>query len=849
MARDGSSKPSKKKPKDQRRNLRLWAEGNREKVLLPYLPDYAAAMGRGSVQERKLLRKICREYHVRIPWTVADHEEPVLQPWDPKAPIPLEVLSEEQEVLKIARVDELNSRIRRWYRYRLRRTHKYRRTTGLDPAKDPFARLLGKLSGLTAPPKARQAYQQFMHESYKEKCEAIVNNKLAEFLSKNPGATKSRKVAFSARVSKEIFMALSAVEREQIANRAKTEADTAKATYKAALQQAPATTPQARQQALDRLTDFMAPILAEIFNTTGCHATLIVGGPIPEYGGEISTRHISFGRNLTATADHWGQWDEARFSKQVSSFFVEYLQTAYTATDCANAALPGTQGGNTTEPHTSTKAVYSRTSGTTGAVGSGEHSDSDSSESESSDSDSDSETLSDSDLGSGNKRRKKQRVASAITITQSSLPPLALSTQSQLPPTTSSQSASAPLEPTIPNDGLWNFSGDLVGWQASSFPPLSSDSSTPPGSLVTQGSAVPIFPTTTTAASSSPSSFEAPSGMFHAFNPIPATQRMSAPSFTSFTPQNPIPGGLSELLASDFDSIDFGVFPPTISTASIPDAPGSPVSVSVSQTHQLVTPNVLPTAIGAPNLTCITSSVDAPTNALTAESTVTNTPPSGGTTCTTPEASSPKRQRRQSRRSAGDTTPATTTTHREPRSWKSRAADGTECPPNAADWFVTAHKRLTGVKLGSHYDAVVAAWVRIEKASRFEEGDDRLPATNRPGPVSTWMRSKKATPKIPNIEAFVVAWQGWWDSLQPSWRTKQGDGKWKLGGQYGGKGADWGSLYTWGPHGVVSIVASLYMWGRMTQEDKSLYPAWEAAVCDVGWILEGMAIYYERFKW
>ncbi|KAJ7877125.1 hypothetical protein B0H14DRAFT_2342452, partial [Mycena olivaceomarginata] len=130
-------------------------------------------------------------------------------------------------------------------------------------------------------------------------------------------------------------------------------------------------------------------------------------------------------------------------------------------------------------------------------------------------------------------------------------------------------------------------------------------------------------------------------------------------------------------------------------------------------------------------------------------------------------------------------------------------------------WFVTAHKRLTGVKLGLHYNAVVAAWVRIEKASRFEEGDDRLPATNRPGPVSTWMRSKKATPKILNIEAFVVAWQGWWDSLQPSWRTKQGDAKWKLGGQYGGKGADWGSLYTWGPHGVVSIVASLYMWGRM----------------------------------
>ncbi|KAJ7787312.1 hypothetical protein B0H14DRAFT_2537534 [Mycena olivaceomarginata] len=216
---------------------------------------------------------------------------------------------------------------------------------------------------------------------------------------------------------------------------------------------------------------------------------------------------------------------------------------------------------------------------------------------------------------------------------------------------------------------------------------------------------------------------------------------------------------------------------------------------------------------------------------------------------TTPEASSPKRQRRRSRRSAGDTTPATTTTHREPRSRKSRAADGTECPPNAADWFVTAHKRLTGVKLGLHYDAVVAAWVRIEKASHFEEGDDWLLATNRSGPVSTWMRSKKATPKIPNIEAFVVAWQGWWDSLQPSWRTSRAMESGSLGGNTVERGRIGGAC-TPGVHTVLSALSPVCTcgaaWLRRTQ---ACILHGRAAVCDVGWILEGMATYYERFKW
>jgi hypothetical protein len=51
-----------------------------------------------------------------------------------------------------------------------------------------------------------------------------------------------------------------------------------------------------------------------------------------------------------------------------------------------------------------------------------------------------------------------------------------------------------------------------------------------------------------------------------------------------------------------------------------------------------------------------------------------------------------------------------------------------------------------------------------------------------------------------------------------------------------------------GANGVLSIVASLFFWGRAVQHEPELRFAWEAAVGDVVWMLEGMATYYEMFK-
>ncbi|KAJ7669900.1 hypothetical protein DFH06DRAFT_1125309 [Mycena polygramma] len=335
----------KRVPKENRKNLRLWAQGAREAILAPHMDNYSAALDQGWVFERKYWKTVCREYHVRIPWRTEDHEEPMLGEWNPAIPIEKETLTPEDEVLKNERVKLLNKRIHRWFVYRIRRNRKHRSTAGLDPTKDPYAVLLAKLSGLSSPPKARQAFQQFMHESYAEKIAPVVLEKwTADREASGPASerTKEPKAGFRAQVAREVFGALPLEEQKALGERAKAEAKEAKDAYLKSLRDPPSQTPEARQRCISAVGSFVGPILQGLNASTGLHATLMLGGPMPAYGGEIRSLHYSFGRNNTPMSHHWAQWDKSRFARDVQEFMVEYLHTAFTPQDCANAALPDT---------------------------------------------------------------------------------------------------------------------------------------------------------------------------------------------------------------------------------------------------------------------------------------------------------------------------------------------------------------------------------------------------------------------------------------------------------------------------------------------------------------------------
>jgi hypothetical protein len=100
--------------------------------------------------------------------------------------------------------------------------------------------------------------------------------------------------------------------------------------------------------------------------------------------------------------------------------------------------------------------------------------------------------------------------------------------------------------------------------------------------------------------------------------------------------------------------------------------------------------------------------------------------------------------------------------------------------------------------LGCHYTLLLASLVHLEESFGFdEETYGTLPSEGRPVQVHEWIKEGRArTKKVPvvlNVEEYAKQWSGWWDSMQPEWRSRGRDGKWVVGGdaEYGGN-EEWG---------------------------------------------------------
>ncbi|KAJ7722081.1 hypothetical protein B0H16DRAFT_1334874 [Mycena metata] len=189
--------------------------------------------------------------------------------------------------------------------------------------------------------------------------------------------------------------------------------------------------------------------------------------------------------------------------------------------------------------------------------------------------------------------------------------------------------------------------------------------------------------------------------------------------------------------------------------------------------------------------------------------------------------------------------PATLT----PTEWR-----GPTCPAAAAEWFSDAFGEVTRQDLGCHYDSLVAAWIRVEAACKYAQGPTKLPSTHRPRQVGNWIshtRGKRAMgahlTDVSNPTEYAGEWQRWWDSLQPAWRDRGGKG-WSTANGYGRKGNEWDKLEQWGTNGVLSVVVALYFWGKAVHGREEFETVWEESVMDAVWMLEGLVIFYEKFK-
>ncbi|KAJ7236968.1 hypothetical protein C8J57DRAFT_1529762 [Mycena rebaudengoi] len=291
--------------------------------------------------ERICFKHICSEYHGLVSWRLKDHEEPQMPfpMFNPNARIEPEELVADAAQRKSDRVEVPNSCIRHWLKYRAGGLRKQGKTS-TDPRKDPWAVLLAKLSGVTCPPKARQAYQQLMHEAYAEKIAPEVATRWKEKQSIGSSVPTTEPTAvFHAEVSHAVFASLSKEEQTAYAERAKVTVATAREEYQTFLHEKPSTKPEDRQNCIDHIGTFMAPILQGIHERTGLHSVILMVGPIPKYEGDVRTVHVSFGKTKSAAGDHFLSWASERFNAIVE-VMKEYGQAAFSGDDCKTAALP-----------------------------------------------------------------------------------------------------------------------------------------------------------------------------------------------------------------------------------------------------------------------------------------------------------------------------------------------------------------------------------------------------------------------------------------------------------------------------------------------------------------------------
>ncbi|KAJ7056519.1 hypothetical protein C8F01DRAFT_1257188 [Mycena amicta] len=176
-------------------------------------------------------------------------------------------------------------------------------------------------------------------------------------------------------------------------------------------------------------------------------------------------------------------------------------------------------------------------------------------------------------------------------------------------------------------------------------------------------------------------------------------------------------------------------------------------------------------------------------------------------------------------------------------------ADGSQsgmtCPPDASSWVQEIWPEIAGEYVTRSYNELLQAFVAFERAHGWSDGEKALSASGRPKQVKDWIRADcKATARLTKLhKRYNVEFWIWWKVLQPQWRKAETTWPAMDAVQKEEEGASWATLRVPGKNGLVSVVASLYWWGREGLLKESMAPEWSGAVKDVTWTLRHMALY------
>ncbi|KIY65249.1 hypothetical protein CYLTODRAFT_492474, partial [Cylindrobasidium torrendii FP15055 ss-10] len=352
------AKPThKKKPKDQRKSRRGWAEGKREEVLTQYLSRFTQAISGSKPQSAadEVLRVVYARFFYHFPWDKPDDWEPeTIDDFDPDVVMEPEILSEEMQEEKSRVMKEKKSAIQRWLRHRAAKVRQMASDLRADRLSDPYQALLAKLSGIVKPKKARQAYQEWQSSTRSSdprtpepgtepKPNSHYIDKAARRRWKNEaGHSKAPHQIpgfFRQKIARELFNELPADVRDSYKKDAEDAAKKRRAEWDDLLSNQVLEDPIARDSALYNLNDFLTPILAGIESVTGCMAVMSVVGPMGSNGGDISAMIFAHNVNQEAVPKTLFEWMPRRVDAW-RDHLKQYGYTYFSTTDMQNAKLP-----------------------------------------------------------------------------------------------------------------------------------------------------------------------------------------------------------------------------------------------------------------------------------------------------------------------------------------------------------------------------------------------------------------------------------------------------------------------------------------------------------------------------
>ncbi|KAK7027691.1 hypothetical protein R3P38DRAFT_3190755 [Favolaschia claudopus] len=834
-----------RKEKKDRRNLKLWAEGAREDILRPHLPAYADALERGWRAERDYVREVCNEFHARISWRLADDEEPELPlpEYDALAPREIEELSEDEVEAKRTRIEEMNARINRWLKYRARKMR--RPSMRGDSMKDPWALYLAKLSGVNAPPKARQAFQQFMRECYDTDIKPVVDARWNASCVAGDGVTlkttKGPDAPFRAAVARELFKELSDEAQKSFGQRAKDEAKSEREEYTAKMKAPVSKAPVDKQKCIDNLGTFMTEVMRGVHERTGLSGFAVFGGPVPNCDGELRTVTVSYGRSHAPDSTLFPDWAKPRFNKEVLDFMKEWLPLAYTPAECAETALSNeplsdvlmnakyqfdvrkvVRRGLGLDVSDSESDSDSESNSESGSDSDSDSEESDSDSSSSSSTSDSSEASSDSDEDEGGSRGRKEKRARRERK----------KARAKASAAAKKEAKRRAKEKGKKGKGKEKANGKGKEKESQEKEKRSKDGNGSKEKTDEQGKKKADGKEKKKADAKGKEKADVK-------GKEKANGKGKEKANGKGKGKEKADGNGSAARKRKGD--DAGDDERRKKKAKGADGASGGASSGGSNRTAGASGNPSGGASsGGSNRTAGASgnpSQDEPPPA----------PPAN------PSQDPPLPPPR----------PPPTPPHRSPSPEPPPPPPITPppaCPPDAPSWFVNMYKEISYNKtstksLGDDFHSLLDALCQLEKAYGWAQGSGlkNFTTPSRPPQVASWISSGRGTrkgtmsggvgPSISNVDAFAESWWDWWTSMQPAWRTRNaGNEEWFERGAYPDfEKSTWETFRCPGQNGMMCLVACLLWWGtKLHSKGREVSESWVEAAKDLQWVILGL---------